>query len=534
MSTIRLEYRLADLPSSQHRCGLAGLVAMLEWRKQQSQVRGVAEVSIITEGGAVVDLDAEGLASLFDLIYAASEEDLEVERPFNKDDNPPTVAREVVGKRGEALVKTFYVYKQTVPEGAFLLQRDPSRVGDSPNGLWIKLWRDWVWQTLRGVPAQRRPYQERALRKPSKDAGEGWAMLARNDGQASVELPSTYFLGAQARTAESVAFQDTARQLFLLHFWPFVASIYVPQIIAADGSRSHGGYAVVVPDISDLRTYCGELKDLLLARNPEKSGYRPKASIVDLPVESALDLMLRLRERLQQRAGADVETIVLGFDILYVEKVGNNVRLRSVERLPPETGLIDEYLRTRDYWSPRFRVQWLRNIIAHRPRWTDFDDLCARTPIDQTFNERKFKHDAWLAFQRTKEMKMENKDPTSPEEAADRLEALVFNIARDYVRRRVERKHGLKWDTPGREKDYRDAVESVARSAFLQVRSRADDDFVQFFSGTLCSVPQFLPPKLFEQVSRAVLNEPRKVRTLTLMALSAAAYVSNKSKDSEE
>ena len=123
----------------------------------------------------------------------------------------------------------------------------------------------------------------------------------------------------------------------------------------------------------------------------------------------------------------------------------------------------------------------------------------------------------------------ENKNNPIPE---NRVESLVFQIAKQYVSRKVSMKDGLKWDSQEKSK-YKDAVEKTARSAFLAIRSRTNEDFIEYFTGTLCSVPQFLPKENFELLSKALLEDSKHIRTLTLMALSAAAYVSKPKTDKE-
>ena len=103
-------------------------------------------------------------------------------------------------RQGNAKTKTVYVYPQTIPHGGLVDDWD-----ESQGKLCRKLWRDMVWTTLRGVPATREPYDARAEKRPCTDGQEAWDELATaaDDG---TELPSTYYLGAQAKSAENVSF----------------------------------------------------------------------------------------------------------------------------------------------------------------------------------------------------------------------------------------------------------------------------------------------------------------------------------------
>src|SRR5262249_23958028 len=151
-------------------------------------------------------------------------------------------------KTGKTKTKKAYFYPVTIPRVGLILSLDPSAKGDK--GLWIKLWRDMVWGILRGVPATREPFEARAQWRKAGDAEKIWEDLL-HPAQYSIELPSTYFLGAQASTAENVPFMDRARFQFLLHFWPFVAQIYVPALVNNDGKQDFVGYALSIPDVCD-------------------------------------------------------------------------------------------------------------------------------------------------------------------------------------------------------------------------------------------------------------------------------------------
>lgn len=261
IDVLELAYSLAELPSSQHRAGLAGLVLMVQWLKRQGPHKGVCDITC-DERGATLRINQEGLAALFDEVYAASNEEQERPQPL-KDKQKVVIQplREVTRtesdpKTGKEKTKTVYVYPVVIPKGAFLVDADPSASGDK--GIWIKLWRDVIWSIFRGVPSTRKPFEDRADKVPPKDVAEVWADL----GQPSdypLELPSTYFIGAQAVNAENVPFKDRARLQFLLHCWPYTAQVYVPAVYDNKGDRTFVGYALAIPDVANLEVFCEEL-----------------------------------------------------------------------------------------------------------------------------------------------------------------------------------------------------------------------------------------------------------------------------------
>jgi len=232
IEVLDLDYNLAELPSSQHRAGLVGLVLMVQWLKRQGTHKGICDVTRLDGRGATLRINQEGLAALFDEMYAASIEEVEESKLRTKrnsnETHPPIkeVVKDVV-RRGKTETKTFYVYPAYIPRGAFLVDLDPTASGDK--GVWIKLWRDVIWNIFRGIPATRKPFEDRAEGKPTKDAADVWANLILPSDYL-IELRSTYFIGAQDVNAENVSFKDRARFRFLLHFWPYTAQVYVPAV----------------------------------------------------------------------------------------------------------------------------------------------------------------------------------------------------------------------------------------------------------------------------------------------------------------
>lgn len=530
MSNVILRYSLSELPSSQHRAGLVGLVEILRWRSAKKIERGVAKL-IRLEGQQVeVELDQEGLEDLFNIIYAATEEERAVDRPYKnkeKKEIPPKriEEREVADPKTKKIIqKTLYIYPEIVPKGAFLLDREPGKKGSDES--WIKLWRDMIWGIMRGVPATRKPFEVRASGETANDAKDMWRAL--NTPKKSIDLPSTYFLGAQAKTAEGTGFKDQSQNLFLLHFWPFIAQIYQPQEMDAEGKKRYVGYAIAIPDVTNVEDYVEEIKDLLLSRSSEKAGYRPRQAVIDVPIEGALDTMARLSQVIQKRASRRVEDLVLGFDVLHVEKEGNNVRLRSVERIWVDQELVDPYLSTKELWSPVFRRQLIMNIVSEKAQWTGFASLCSQSSIGLTFGSYQFRHDAFLMLKRASERNSMEKVSIDGKRVPRHLEQIIFEMAKRYVNFKVEKKEGVTWKSEDQRDEYAEGAEKTAKKAFLAIRSRTGSDFVEYFTSTLCSIPHFISQEEYVELSKQLLGNPEQIRTLALLALSAAGYIPRK------
>lgn len=540
IDVLDLEYSLAELPSSQHRAGLAGLVLMVQWLKRQGPHQGVCDITRLDERGATLRIDQEGLGALFDEVYAASNEEQERPQPLRDKSKaiiPPL--REVTRtesdpKTGKEKTKTLYIYPVVIPKGAFLADADPSANG--AKGIWIKLWRDVIWSIFRGVPSTRTPFKDRADKIPSKDVAKVWTDL----GQPSdypIELPSTYFIGAQAVNAENVPFKDRARLQFLLHFWPYTAQVYVPEVFDNKGDRMFVGYALAIPDVANLEVFCEEFPPVLHARGVELSGYRPREAVVDVAVESALDMLKRLRERLP--VSARLHDLVLGVDVVHVEKQGDSVKILGVTRLDPELHMIDDYTRLKaSLWHPLFRKQRLLNLVNSRAWYAGFHNLMCSVPYEQSIGHKTFRHDARESFnQEVQRLRGEAsvamadetfaaaQETTHQEGTSAQCEALVYRVVGMYLRGKLRTKYQLEWesvkDNPGKRQEYEEAREKVAREAFLAVRSRSGLDFADYFASTLCSVSQPLNERQYVTLAQALYEDTDKVRTLTMLALSA-------------
>ena len=148
------------------------------------------------------------------------------------------------------------------------------------------------------------------------------------------------------------AFKDIARFQFLLHFWSFVTQVYVPIAWKFDRKSSSekpqdNGYALVIPDVADIKTFCDEFPDLLRGRGSDILGYRPKECLIDLAAEAGLDMMHHIDERLAGKAHQQVSDLLLGVDVVHLEKQGNNIRLWGNSRIDPINRNLDEYAHVR-------------------------------------------------------------------------------------------------------------------------------------------------------------------------------------------
>lgn len=522
-TALRFHWSLHELPSSQHRAGLAGLALSVAFLNRKGDRKGVCEVESADEEGLTLLVDREGMQSLFDDVYDATLQETGSKSKWAGAEPKRVDDVEVKDeKTGKARSEKRFVYDRVVPAGAMVREWDAAAPG-APK-LWLKLWQDMVWSTLRGVPATREPFNARAEGRPIEDGGEAWDELATKPDR-TVELPSTYALGAQAKSAENVAFADVARLRFLLHFWPVVVAVYVPAVLQRDGKREFLGYALAMPDVAVLTDFVSAWEQVARGRGCDAAGYVPRDAVIDLAAEAGLDVVRRSNDVLVAMQGASpTRPWLSGVDVFHIEKEGNNVRLRGIARVIPQRKQDDEYARVRgaSYRNPIFRRQRVSNVLDGKPWWAGFARLCSTTAQEMTIQHPSFQHDCRLAL-----TEVEMKEDVS--EAEQTLEHLIYRRVQAYVLGKTERKYELSWQrvqgNPAHERDYREKREKVAREAFLAVRSRTGADFVAYFTATLCSVPQHASEAKYLEIARALMDpaSAEKVRSLTLLALSAVA-----------
>ncbi|MGE3806167.1 MAG: type I-MYXAN CRISPR-associated protein Cmx8 [Gemmataceae bacterium] len=243
-----VKYDLFDLPTAQHKAGLAGLI--LQVRHMKATKRNYAKDAIpvienMTSTSATVRFSKKSLQGILDAVYEA--EWVEVESKSKWPGAKPKAIREVEEHDPQTnttkKVKRF-VYKRVRPCGNFLRDRYP-KMDEGKD--WHKLWREMLWAIPRGIPKTRIPFDQRANGKHCKEGQDAWNDLLKVEKarQANTffttEVASSLWLGAQATNAEFIRFLGRAEHNLLLHFWPLTVLVYVPQQITREGDSEFVG-----------------------------------------------------------------------------------------------------------------------------------------------------------------------------------------------------------------------------------------------------------------------------------------------------
>ncbi len=543
--TVEVSWSLAELPSPQHRAGLAGLAMMVDYACRFPRAPdAVIETLKLDENSFKLRINWKGLETLLDRTYAADlveEESRKLRKDKNKNEIEPIARRmkEIKDKKGNPKAIEVFIYEIVRPQGAMLAELSPS--GDE--GRWIKLWRDWLWNTLRARSKQRNPYERRAQNLTSigeaehdepdstgcasaaNDLDTAWSLLIRDK---PVSQASTYYLGAMEANAENVPFQDRGRFLFLLHFWPFTVQIFIPRTMDWEGKTESdfNSYTVCIPDVCNLVGFTRTHEMVLKQRSPEPADFRPAIAYVDLPEAAALETDRWFARQLSGKLTG--RTVTAGFQVIHTTKAGNNVNIKSVRYLEPTRKMREDSAIVNELWHPAIRRLILENALDNRMPdrwWWGAARLCATLSKNCTISSVAFKHDVRILFEKFHPNLGKENTMSENEREPRCLETLVLHMVTTWISARLESKYQLTWesvkDKPDKKKEYEEKKSKLALDAFLAARSRPGRDFERWFTATLCSVNHRMTDKEFLLFSKALDQSPDQVRTITLLALSA-------------
>jgi CRISPR-associated protein Cmx8 len=507
--SLTLRYNLFDLPTAQHKAGLAGLLVMIESMRRR-ELEPLPEIVDLSPTGAAISLTRESLQSVYNEFFAPQKD-----------------------KKGKI-----------VPKAAFL-----EVMGMPP--LWLALWRDIIKGGLRaGAPAQMNPFKYRYFpeKRPKEwDWEKMWQSLLK---QETMGICGTHIPGNESANAEKVESTASAQQMLLLLFWPVVSLPYVTQELTIPKSRriqdylfSYYAYVIAIPEVACLDYFVQKIFELYpqsLSDDAPGKAPRPTQSVISTEKEAALLFAS------QQYAGIDTFPtldMVSSLNIIHLKYGQGSPDIIEDSIIAPDESLLKLYKRiTSSYFNPLFKRQLIENLFMQQSWYHGMHDLFANHPkeffiqcpespkkIYGFFRDVKKK---FFSIQEDNQMDMEGY--MSVEENKEELLALrIRGLVRQYVQRKAESKSGMtfkefKKDEKGKTiypTTYREAVEKVCMDAFLALRGRREQDFVEYFTGTLCSVPQYLPKDDFLLVSQALINERDKVKALSMLAVSACSYL---------
>ncbi|MGB0712568.1 MAG: type I-MYXAN CRISPR-associated protein Cmx8 [Gammaproteobacteria bacterium] len=555
---LRLDYALHDLPSAQHKAGLAGMV-FLARSLQSRAVEGGIELIDVDDAGACFEFGPEQLRVTLEDLYAARWQELASKSKFT---GKPPKRIDDVPVTGDNADKSL-VCRPMAPAIGHLLKG----VAPSP---WLKLWQDMLWAVLRAQPKTRTDYEKVASKEPLALPDAVWKRLLKvrkareKGGLVTDSVSGAYFVGAQARNAEGVAFQGSVELNLLLQFWTLVTPLFVPRTVDVKNHRTTDqGYLLAIPDVADLAAFVNNITAYWKDRGPEIRGYRPEQAVIDVPVEGGMEF---LHEMAQRRSEAGFGLSVSAIDWYHLEKQGKSVRMHGHGRLPANPSLLKRYEEVRDRRAdPLYKQLLIGNLIAERPWYEGAARLCSGYPAEffiRTPKTPRFSRFGANARRRfiavSKDANPKEDIPMSDSSTAeidDELIARIYDLVGVYLLHRAIEKGNIKEKKPPKDgkrryrypRDYgerhenggvdypqgfREAVEKAAKETFLAMRGRNEREFVTYFTGTICSVPQFFRGERgFVAVATALIDKHESIKDVAMLALSAHSWLGGASED---
>jgi hypothetical protein len=629
---ITLTFDLFDLPTAQHRAGLAGLILQIDAMGQDGYRKNSKLVPVIedlTPTSATISFTSDSMQGVFDELYEAKLVEVVVAAKWPGETKPKPgdyFIQKKDPKTGELKQAPGFAYDVVQPQ-APCLKRHLEGQGDA----WLELWRQMVWSIPRGGNnvRSRAPFIDRANHQPCGDGATIWTEVVEfQDRRAKSEfmtrpISGALMLGAQAVNAEAVSFAGRVDHNLLLHFWQLVVLTFVPQVVSKkDAKVERVGYVLAIPDVADLVEFRHVFPAILQGLEAKDPKHTPDGARLDLPDQACLEVLRRLSEGRKggegpadregsrsaddsatehgQRTTSEVRSrrhagigridrpgarqalatetaaekwgdCIRAVESYHMFKLGNNVKILSIARVADRPGLVDDYQRIKkSFRNPLFRAARMRAILQGQPWHWGMIELFAEYPY-HFFLEIEgetpeylphFGRDAKALFAaHQQEIRGMTPNEMNEDETIKRLGIIVRNLVTSYVNRKAAKKLGLDWDDfkvaegkkykvppEGREEDYVKQQRRVCDDAFLQVRSRHDEEFVSFFADSICSVPHsynskagdlpFLMQILMTPPTRDPVAQPVRnrddIKTLAMLALSAYSFNVRESTTNQE
>jgi CRISPR-associated protein Cmx8 len=547
---VTLEYRSSQLPSSQHRAGLAGLILKIQWLQEQSEfkhsVDTICKIVDLDAGKVILQFNLAGLTALLKSHYSASFEERESKKIRTKSkQNFRTIQREVYDADIDTTKLTnFYIYRDIVPQGYLVQSFEPP---NSNNRVWTKLWQEATWTILRPRDRQRLPFKAMVSGINPPEIVKIWNLL-RDRPDATVALSSTYMLGAQAKNNEGVPISDVARFYFLLNFWSYVAQIYLPiQVNAKDEVKLHG-YAIAIPDVRNLAAFCQHFPSILRQRNAKELWGKPHSAIVRHSIEAGLNSLGSILSYLSKLSPElDLSDLLFGVDVFHLFRKKDEPQILSIQRYLPNREAIEEFTQLQDkIFDPIFRLQYWQNLIRDRPKIEGFYHLLRDLPTAKTIKNDSFCRDFRTVFHpKYNAMEQEKIDEKTSKSAIDStetgkptqtqeisIESLLLRLLKTYTRHQLKHRFGLewnkKWDKQKPEilkqdkvyKDYKEKRQQIVVDLHHDFRRpRETNQFLAYFAGKFTDVYQYMNMEEYLLLAEQIQTQPEQIRILCLLAL---------------
>ena len=553
--SVLVPWSLPDLPTAQHKAGLAGLFVYISKMLKFIQNGPIPAIESKSALELSVRFTQASLTTLMDSVYAGEEHLVESRKKWSGR-MPDGEKSKTVERDGQQREEKVFLYKVVRPKAEIIAYW---RGGDGEDS-WVALWREAVRGVLRAGGNTEKIYEFTLKRKSptekSGDLNELWSGLvaaAENRRGAVKAVPTSMFIGAETKSAERVDFKGEVHHNLLLHFWPFVSPVFVPREVQRKSRKwvtSDCGFVMAVPEVAHLTDFGKRIDEhwrQLQISDGNGPRHRPPESRIDTAVEGGMAFLHSLAiDKLENMGEGDFFDAVPQVELYHLEKRGNNIRMLAAEAIRSSLEMLLKF--DRIVAQPRLNLMFkrlrLRNLLDDLP-WhaRAVETLFTRFPVELFIRSDKSPGFAQNFGQSAREQFKSERHNMSEH---IKIASKIYDIVGEFVAQRAEKRSGVKrdelpkkdgtidWSTSNsRTSDYLASREKVATDAFLAIRGRNSDEFVDYFVGSICAVPQFMgakgisPEEGFVAISNA-LHESESKRTemknLTMLALCAHAW----------
>ncbi len=552
--SVLVTWSLPDLPTAQHKAGLAGLFVYVKFMPRFIQNAPFPVIESKSPLRLSVRFTQASLTTLMDSVYAGEKHLVESRTKWRQRMPAKEKTKTVEENNQQKQIKVF-LYEAVRPKAELIAHW---MGGDSENS-WVVLWRDAVRGVLRAGGNTEKIYEftpkQESPTEKSGDLQKVWSGLvtaATKRRGAVGPMPTSMFIGAESKNAERVDFKGEVPQNLLLHFWPFVSPVFVPNVSEREKGqwkRRFHGFVMAVPEVNNLTEFESviDVHWRRLQHTDDNSSRYPQQSRVDAVVEGGMIFLHSLAiDRLENMGEGEFFDVVSQVELYHLIKRGNSIRMLTTESVRLSAGALREFdrIRSRSRLNAHFKQLLLRNLLAGLPWYARAaDTLFNRFPVELFIKSGKSPGFAQnFGLSASEQFRNEGNDMSDQINIASK----IYEIVGEFVAQRAEKRSGVKrndlpqkdgntdWSKPDEKTNrYLEAREKVATDAFLAIRGRNSDEFVDYFVGSICAVPQFLgakgvsPEQGFIALSNA-LHESESKRTemknLAMLALCAHAW----------
>ncbi len=402
MDKITLEYNVFDLPTAQHRAGLAGFLFLHKYLKG-IDAEPLPEITISKkEYDVSIEITEENLQTMFKELYHANCKDT----------------------KGEA--SGFALEQYGLPDN------------------WLKNWKTAVNVAIIGT--YKGEYKLFCKKDKQKEATDMYRYLSgASKEKKRFNLKKQIYIGSMTNNEENVPFTNKLKDKLLLYFWQQVMQVYQiqdPEIAKKPDRKKNFECVIVIPDVFQPKRFVEKYISFLYSL---KKKNRYQDTVLSLPSEGGLEFLHSFFNILQINEKRTFGSTIRGSEIYHLKKEGKNTKILQHNRIFYNDWfyIASKYDQLRMKESLILRKLIIENLLLKRNWFTNFEKLMSLKDIKYFFfipagerkNENKSAKNEAQKFQRSLNS-LFNKNKTKGEgmkEYQERLPDLVLRMVRKYV-----------------------------------------------------------------------------------------------------